>query len=62
MRERGDVQQEAEGSILFFFFSSPSQLRGHPCCASWMVVNHFESDVSITVALSYFQPLLHLDK
>ncbi len=42
-----------------FFLSLPvslSQLRGHPCCASWMVVNHFESDVSITVALLFFFP------
>lgn len=45
MRGRRGVQQEAEGSISFF-----CQLRGHPCCASWMVVNHFESDVSINAA------------
>lgn len=40
--------RKLRGPSLFFslFFC---QLRGHPCCAGWMVVNHFESDVSITV-------------
>lgn len=28
------------------------QLRGHPCCAGWMMVNHFESDVPINAAFS----------